>query len=123
LQNLRPQNSASLSQAFGKVLKAQAAARARKLPPDSIHDLRVALRRSRSLAEGVFRTGYVRGLAPNCEKPASRCRTNWRSCANLQGCTKEWIRKLGIQGDGGGADLANSFRGRKSGRATGPARR
>jgi CHAD domain-containing protein len=101
-----PQTSASLSQALRRVLKTQSQAR-KKLPPDSIHDLRVALRRSRSLAEGFSELDTYAGWR-QLRKACKALQGKLAGLRDLQ-VMQEWIRKLGIQGDAGGADLAEQL--------------
>ncbi len=100
------QTSASLAQALRKVLKAQARAR-KKLPPDAIHDLRVALRRSRSLAEGFSELDTYAGWR-QLRKACKALQGKLAELRDLQ-VMQEWIRKLGIQGDAGEADLAEQL--------------
>lgn len=101
-----PRTSASLSKALHKVLKEQARAR-RKLSPDSIHNLRVALRRSRSLAEGFSELDTYAGwrhLRKDCKALQDKL-AGLRDLQVMQG----WIHKLGMDGDAGGAHLAEQL--------------
>jgi CHAD domain-containing protein len=105
-----PQASQVLSQALRRVLKERSRAR-KKLASEPIHDLRVALRRSRCLAEGFS------------EMDTHPC---WRhfgkSCKQLQGklaelldihVMLEWIRRLGLDKQADGTHLAGVLAGQE----------
>jgi CHAD domain-containing protein len=96
----------ALERSLRRVRTEQALA-ADNLAPESVHDLRVALRRCRSLAEGFS------DLNPHAEWRHLRkaCKTLLRGLAELRDnqVMEEWARRLGIQKGPAGAALMESL--------------
>ncbi len=87
--------SEALEKFLGRVLRLQAAAR-RQLAPDTVHDLRVALRRCRSLAEGLAEIGGGRRWR-KLAKAAKRLQSGLAAIRDCQ-VMSQWAVRLGLAG-------------------------
>lgn len=92
----RKEQSAGLAHFMARVLKERDRA-AKKLDPDSVHDLRVALRRCRTMADALSTFDPEKSL--RAMKKASR--RTFRSLGQLRDVQvmREWIKKLASAGD------------------------
>ncbi|MGA8073553.1 MAG: CHAD domain-containing protein [Candidatus Acidiferrales bacterium] len=92
----RKEQRAGLAHFMARVLKERDRA-AKKLDPDSVHDLRVALRRCRTMADALSTFDSEKSL--RAMKKASR--RTFRSLGQLRDVQvmREWIKKLGPAGD------------------------
>ena len=97
----------SLAKFLRRVWREQAEAH-HKLAPDTVHDLRVALRRSRSLAEGYS----TLDSHPDWRQLRKAARRLQRGLAELRDAQvmARWVRRLGLTDGAAGAALAASLR-------------
>jgi CHAD domain-containing protein len=100
----------ALSRFLRRVLQEHAAARD-ELAPDTVHDLRVALRRCRSLAEGLAEMDGDRQWR-QLRKAARRLQNGLAGLRDVQ-VMAGWVRRLGFTGaaaGAGGSAVAASLR-------------
>jgi len=99
--------SESLSRFLRRVWQEQAVAH-HELAPDTVHDLRVALRRCRSLAEGFSEVDSHRDWR-QFRKAARRLQSGLTELRDAQ-VMADWVRRLGFTGGTAGAAVAASLR-------------
>jgi CHAD domain-containing protein len=97
----------ALARSLRRVLKEQARAKD-SLAPQTVHDLRVALRRSRVLAEGFARVD-MHGDWRRMRKVARRLQQGLAGLRDVQ-VMAAWARRLGLKHGPAGAKLAASLR-------------
>jgi CHAD domain-containing protein len=102
----RKEQRAGLAHYMARVLKERDRA-AKKLDPDSVHDLRVALRRCRTMADALSTFDPEKSL--RAMKKASR--RTFRSLGRLRDVQvmREWIKKLAPAGDALASRLLESL--------------